>query len=353
MAIYEQITAEDILQRMLDRVPTNVDKRVGSLIYNALMPASAEMKQMLIELDAVLNQTFADHADREFLIRRCAERGVKPLDATPAVLRGAFNVPIAIGSRFTAGNYVIKAVEALGANEYRMEAETPGAGANSLIGPIVPVSYIDGMASAQLTELLIPGSDSEDTEILRARYFASFQDQPFGGNVSDYKAKVNSLPGVGGCKVARTPAGGGTVGIVIINSSHSVPSPTLIDDVQTALDPVANAGDGLGIAPIGHVVTVTGVTGVTINIATTVTFAPGWDWPALEPYVIEVIDEYFLDLRQGWQNSAQIIIRIAQLDSKLLNLTGVVDIEGTTLNGEAVNKVLTDSQIPERGAVNG
>ncbi len=351
--MYESITAEAILQRMLDRVPSDVDKRVGSLIYNALMPAAAEMKQMLIELDVVLDQTFADSADREYLVRRAAERGITALEATPAVFRGVFNIPITIGARFTAGDYILEATEDLGAYEYRMEAETPGAGANSLIGPIVPVSYIAGLTSAQTTELLIPGADAEDTEVLRSRYFGSFDAQAFGGNAADYKDKVNSLPGVGGSKVARAPSGGGTVGVTIISSEYAVPSGTLIDDVQTAIDPVINAGDGLGIAPIGHAVTVTGVTAVTINVATTVTFAPGWNWVELEPYAIQVVDDYLLQLRQEWQDEAQIIVRIAQLESRLLNLTGVVDIAGTTINGVAVNLVLGSGEIPERGDVIG
>lgn len=353
MALYEHITVEDILQRMMDTVPSDTDKRVGSLIYNALKPAAIEYKQMLIELDVVMDQTFADKADREFLIKRCAERGIRPLEATPAVFKGVFNTDIPIGSRFTAGRFVVFAEEQIGPGEYRMKAETPGSEINSAIGPIVTVGYIDGLTSAAITELLIPGTDDEDTEVLRARYLGSFDAQAFGGNAADYQVRTNALPGVGGTKVRRTPAGAGTVGVVIIDSDYNVPSSTLVDDVQTALDPVVNTGEGLGIAPIGHQATVAGVTAVTVDVATSITFAPGWDWPALEPFVTDLIDTYLLELRQGWQNEAQIIVRIAQIDSRLLNLAGVVDVTGTTLNGSAVNLVLGPDEIPERGDVSG
>ena len=50
--------------------------------------------------------------------------------------------------------------------------------------------------------------------------------------------------------------GGGTVKLVIINSEYQKPSPELVDQVQTIIDPVQNQGMGLGVAPIGHVVTV-------------------------------------------------------------------------------------------------
>lgn len=352
--MYENITFEQILQRMLDQVPSDVDKREGSLIYNALAPAAAEVKQMQIELDVILAETFADTASREYLIKRAAERGLEPEPASKAVLKGVFNLSaIPLGSRFTAGEYVFEAIEQIAAGQYKMQAETTGAGPNTALGDMVPIAYIAGLTSAELTEVLIPGEDDEDTEVFRSRYFASFESQAFGGNRADYKAKVNALTGVGGCKVSRTPGGGGTVGVVIIASDYGVPSPTLIDDVQTALDPTVNAGDGLGLAPIGHVATVTGVTTEAIDIATTITYAPGWDWTALQPYAEAAVDAYFLALRQSWQDETQIIVRISQIESRFLDLAGVVDITGTTLDGVAANKTLTANQIPERGALSG
>ena len=79
--------------------------------------------------------------------------------------------------------------------------------------------------------------------------------QSFGGNVADYKERVNAMNGVGGVKVYPVWNGGGTVKLVIINSEFNVPSAELVGQVQTAVDPVQNSGRGVGIAPIGHVVT--------------------------------------------------------------------------------------------------
>lgn len=351
--MYEDITYDQILQRMLDSVPSDVDKREGSMIYNALAPAAAEVKQMYIELDVILNETFADTASREYLIKRAAERGIEPKAATQAVLKGVFNIDVPINSRYTAGDYVFKATEKITTGEYKMQAETAGAGANTVIGSMVPVDYIAGLTSAELTEVLIPGEDDEDTEVFRSRYFSSFDSQAFGGNAADYKEKTNGLTGVGGSKVSRTPGGGGTVGVVIIDSTYNVPSTALVDEVQTALDPVVNSGDGLGLAPIGHQVTVSGVTSALIDIATTITYASGWDWPSIEPYVNDTIDQYFLELKQIWQDELQIIVRISQIESRLLNLDGVLDISGTTIDGVASNKVLGVNEIPERGVISG
>lgn len=42
--MYESITADALLARMLARVPDSIDKREGSIIYDALMPAAIELK---------------------------------------------------------------------------------------------------------------------------------------------------------------------------------------------------------------------------------------------------------------------------------------------------------------------
>ena len=77
--MYEDVTYELILDRMLDRVLAqnpNIDTREGSIIYNALAPAAVELQNMYIQLDTILNESFADTQTRDYLIKRCAERGV-------------------------------------------------------------------------------------------------------------------------------------------------------------------------------------------------------------------------------------------------------------------------------------
>lgn len=43
MGYGDQMTFESILSAMLQRVPDTVDKREGSVIYDALSPAAAEL----------------------------------------------------------------------------------------------------------------------------------------------------------------------------------------------------------------------------------------------------------------------------------------------------------------------
>ena len=60
---------------MLDKVPNILDKREGSVIYNALAPAAVELAQKYIELDTFLDLVFVTTSSGEYLDRRAAELG--------------------------------------------------------------------------------------------------------------------------------------------------------------------------------------------------------------------------------------------------------------------------------------
>ena len=351
--MFEDMTFDYIVNKMLARVSSSMDRREGSIIYDALAPAAAELAQLYIDLDFTLNETFADTAHREYLVKRAQERGINPYPATSAIAKGIFNIAVPISSRFSIDiyNYVVTELISDTDHSYKMTCETAGSEPNGYTGRLIPVDYIQGLSSAQLTEILVPGEDEEDTEEFRSRYLNSFTSQAFGGNVADYKEKVNALPGVGGVKVYPVWNGGGTVKVVIVSSEGESPSQELVSQVQTALDPVTNQGEGLGIAPIGHVVTVAGVTESTVNITTTITYADGWSYTELAPYLEEVIDGYFAELSMAWAESDNIIVRISQIESRVLELDGVIDIQNTSLNGVQQNLVLDEDGIPVRGTV--
>ena len=347
--MFETMTFDSILQQMLNRVPNTLDKREGSIIYNALAPAAVELQNMYIQLDWMLNQVFADTAEREFLIKHCAERGITPEPATKAILQGEFNIDIPIGARFSLDELNYVALEKISAGVFQMQCETSGVIGNQFLGKLIPIEYINGLTSAELTAVLIPGEDEESTESLRKRYFDSLTTQAYGGNVADYQGKVRLINGVGGVKVLPVWNGGGTVKLIIIDSDYNVPTQALIDAVQEQIDPVA--GEGLGIAPIGHVVTVAAVAQSVIDIGMTLTYQTGWDWAAISQYVYDVIDTYFDELTKNWADAGALVVRISQIETRILDLEGVVDIFGTTINGLAQNLILESDKIPVRGQV--
>lgn len=343
--MYENMTYDVIMERMMNKIPDTMDKREGSIIFDALAPAAAELAQLYIELDVVLNQTFADTATDIYLEKRCAERGIIRTPATFAVVQGEFtpaNIDVS-GERFSCGNYNYIVTE--GNNGvYQLQCETSGEGPNAVSGQLIPINYINGLETANITQVLIPGEDTESDESLRQRYFDNLSSQAFGGNVSDYEQKAKSIDGVGGVKVTPVWNGGGTVKLTIIASDYSVPTSMLIHKVQEKM---------LSIAPIGHIVTVDGVTEKTINITTDITYQDGWDWSSSGSYIQTAIDEYLLSLAKAWDNSTNVVVRISGMEQKILACPGVLDVQNTKLNGGAANLQLDVYEIPVRGDVVG
>jgi uncharacterized phage protein gp47/JayE len=358
--MYEDITYEDLLQQKLDAIDDDIDKREGSIVFNALAGNSVEAQLLYIALDSILNETFADTATRENLIKRAAERGLSPEPATKARLKGVFNIDVPIGSRFSSDDFNYQVIERVAQGEFVLECETPGNEGNLYFGTLVPIEYIDGLTSAELTEVLIPGEDEEETEVFRERYFNSYDSTAFGGNRKDYKDKVGALQGVGGVRVYRAWNGGGTVKLVIINSQFEAPTQTLIDEIQEAVDPMEQQGEGVGIAPIDHIVTVFPVNQTSIDITLNITYQNGWTWADIEANVQSTIDGYFKELAEEWAKSKDyagdhtgVIVRISQIETRLLGVAGVMDIADTLLNGGTSNIQLDKESIPIRGVAIG
>lgn len=401
--MYEAQTYESILARMLQKalsINSNLDTREGSLVWYGDAPAAVELQNLYIALDTVLNETFADTATRPYLILRAAERGLSPQPASPAILQMAITPTtlfLPLNTRFSIGelNYYVSADR--GSGNYELTCETAGEAGNNYIGTVIPIEYVDGLETCKITSVLVPGEDEEDTELFRQRYLNSLNAQAFGGNQIDYIEKVNAIPGVGGVKVYRAwngdlkPANmippkeaeawieglsgvpepvklwldtvyaaaknnmftvGGTVKLVVINSTFTVPSPTLVEQVQTAVDPLQNAGEGVGIAPIGHVVRVEGVQEETVDLGFALYYQRGWSWEDVSGYVTEAINGYFLELAQSWADQDEaLVVRISQIESRLLGITGILDIANTTINEKAANHTLALDHIPVLGSL--
>ena len=390
------VTFNEILERMISRVPNSFDKREGSIIYDALAPAALELQRVYIELNSILSDAYGDTASREYLILRCKERGVIPEQASKAVLRGKFtpsgiNV---IGKRFNVNelNYVVTRALTDSDGGYEVQCETPGTIGNRTLGTMIPIEYIQGLETAELTEVLIPGEDDETTENLRKRYFDSFKESAFGGNVKDYIDKTNAISGVGGTKVTRAwnndikpidlipttkveewvnatktkldpdvakwlttvfsagkekkLTGGGTVLLTIVDSNFGVASNQLIKSVQQTIDPEDTPGEGYGLAPIGHVVNVKSVRGVEVSVKTEITFETGYSWSNMRSAMEEAIKVYLLELCKSWASTSSLIVRIAQIETRILQIKGIVDIGNTTINGVNKNLSLDQYEIP-------
>ncbi|XOQ44307.1 MAG: Baseplate-J domain-containing protein [Clostridium sp.] len=348
--MFEDITYENILNDMLSRVPNDIDKRPGSIIYDALAPAAYKLAEAYFKLRNYVDLFFADTAVGEFLSRRTAELGIVRQPATKAIRKIITDVPVDVGTRWGLEDTTYIITEKISDTEYKAECEQLGSIGNAYSGTLDNIDNISGV-TAELTDILIPGEDEETDESLRQRYFESLVSQAYGGNITDYKEKVSALPGVGGVKVEPVWNGGGTVKLTIIDSDYNKPSATLIDEVQTAVDPEQNQGKGYGIAPIGHVVTVVGADEEEIDVEPEITLQTGYTWEDVKSAVETAINDYFKELRSEWAEFNSLVIRISQIEVRILDIAGIVDVQNTKLNGQQQNIELGPYEIPVVGEV--
>lgn len=384
--MFEANTYDELLASMLREVPTKVDKREGSIIFDTLSPAALELANTYIGMDIILNNAFAATAEREYLILIARERGLTPNAASRAVLRAEFNFNskgeeyigeyVSEGDRFNIDklNYVLLSQITNDTNEeltvtdnsgtkitvksgkpipgaWQIMCETAGTVGNKSFGSLIPISTIEGLTKAEITELLIPGEDEEETEDFRQRYFDSINGDAFGGNRADYIKWVSEIEGVGQVKAKRTPLGGGTVGVIITDSDNKPASAALINNVKEFLDPAEFTGQGEGIAPIGHSVTVSTVEGQVVNVTFhNMEYESEADTETVQGSIKQILEDYAYQINSGWGDRQNTKIYAAQVLARCLDAAGIVNIENAELDGNSGYIVLDENKIVEFSA---
>lgn len=347
---------EDLMERKLDMIDDKRDKRQGSLIYDALAPNTAETASFYADLDMLEDRTFGDTATGDDLTRRAAERGILRKGASKATFYGSFldengaEYPVEVGTRFFLERYDYVVLSREEDGRYVLECETAGACGNDFLGNLVPLKTMAGLAEAKLDELRTDGEDEEGDEELRKRYFASFDADAFGGNIADYKSKVNALQNVGGVKVYPVWKGGGTVKLVVIDQGWRTPTETELAELQGQIDPESR-GEGYGIAPIGHQVTVEGVTEKNCSVSMRLSLVEGVVQETALLAMRRKFEGYFEELRKSWADSSYLTVRISYLEARALEADGVVDVSDCSINGSSSNLVLGADEVPVLGEI--
>ncbi len=350
--MYEEKTYENIMAEMMAEMPDGINTMEGSLIWNACAKQAMQLEQAYLNMRAVEENMYIDTQDEEHLIRNGKDKGIYIKEATKAFVRAEFKQEIESGARFIANdlNYSVK--KHLTGYDYELECEEAGKLGNIGSGELVPLDFVEGYQGGYIIEVLVPGQEREDIELYRKKIWDSVNASYFGGNRSDYERFIEGLEGVGACKVGRRGAEDDFICPYILDANWNVPTETLVESVQEAVDPVQNHGAGDGIAPIGHYVEVRPAFGVEINITSQLVFGAGYTQESVQSYLENMIEEYFLELKKGWKHTG-IIVRISQIERRLLSAEGVVDITDTKLNGFANNITLGYSEVPVRGSLNG
>lgn len=341
------LTKEEILKRMLERVPNKFDKREGSVIYDALAPVAYEFEQVLADYEEKLKNTFAGTADRTSLIQRCAEIGITPCEATHAIRRmetTPTTLDVAIGERFSFDNLNFIVVEKVQDGLYNIKCETAGSKGNFGTGMLIPINYIDGLETARLIDdVAIYGEDEEETEALRQRYFKTLPTMTLDGNIAQYSKWCREFAGVGEFKIFPCWDGVNTVKVSILSSENTVASQELIDSLQEFLDP-NKEGLGMGKAPIGATVTVSTAIAKPIDVACKVTLLTGYTAPyKLEEAIVEYLKS--INYKRNFVSN----VAIAAL---VQNCEGVDTVYDVVINGSNENIPLGEEEVASLNELN-
>ncbi|HBZ09109.1 MAG TPA: hypothetical protein DEO65_04365 [Bacillus bacterium] len=350
---------EEIHERMLKQAPSNFDVSEGSLFWDITKPTAMEKAKILeftlpLLIMHMLPQfaegIFLDyHGEREGISRRAATYSTGTIEVT-----GVSGTFIPAGTTLTTDEVdgvsieyrtiADATIDESGVVKIQIEALESGTRgnvpSNSIKNLLEPVSGVHSITNVEST---IGGYDEENDEEFRERILQTSRTRSFTGTKEDYIRWAKEIPGVGEVLVVPEWDGPGTVKVLIASSSGSVAAPELIKQVQTHIAP--DGRDGGGLAPIGALVTVTGINGKSINLSFAITLAEGYTTENVRKSIESSLSGYFGELEQGG------LVRYMKIGAIIMTTPGVVDYDNLLVNGGSANIQLAPDEVAVIGEV--
>ena len=370
MSLYEDRTFENLqaealedLNEKMAELPENqrVDASEGSFIYTAISKVARWLEEAYSDLDALNDNMLVDTQDFDHLVDSGAECGVPLIEGTPAVVIAYLNCQCEIGDVFSAvdSDYDYIAVLYIGSEEiegetvykYRLEADEEGLDPGNYRGDIEPEDYLEGFESGTIVSTYKAGTEDEDEDEYRERRIQAFESQACAGNYDYYKETVGNISGVGGVKVVRRVTGQHHIDCYVQAADYGVPTSGLLDTVKETMDPSDHEGEGVGLCPFGHVLHVYGVTSTTINVTADFTYEDGYSIENTRTAMQTAAGQYVTSLASSWQDSDSLLVRRARVEAKLIEVTGIADVQNLRLNGTDSNITLESTVVPVMGTV--
>ncbi len=362
----EEKTYENIMALALALAPSDIDRRQGSVIYDALAPFAVVATNLYVDLQLYYKNTNIFTAAGEALDVIVGNYGITRSPATYAVRKCAcvydnespFN--ISLGSRFSTisedNPVYYTATSKVSDGIFLLTCETAGTIGNDYVGNLLPVTQITGLGRATLSDIVTPAEDTETDEKLRDRCILWLRRKPYGGNVNHYRMWAEEFGGIGAVQVYPVWNGGGTVKLSILDSQYNPCTQDFINLVKEYFDPTEYTQQGLGIAPIGHSVTVVTPTEVNVTIAATVLLADGYTIEQVQTDVDAKIAEYIAEIKATWgiassTNTYASAVYRALVIAKILEAGHILNVTSCTINTAEADLTLTQTgatqQIPK------
>lgn len=333
--MFEYMTYEVILAEMLERVTNDVDKREGSVIYDALAPCAYQLAQSYFYLDNFIDLVSGDTAVGEYLDRVVVDYGMTRKAPTYSVRKIVTSGPVNIGSRWGISDTSYKIAEFLSENVYSASCEQPGEIGNTYSGALENIDNIYGI-TAELTDIINSGTDEESDDNLRARFYTQIRSAGTSGNQHDYRNWALEVQGCGDARVFPLWNGPGTVKVLVVDEHMG------IDDDLPALvcDHIEK------VRPIGAAVTVENPTGLSVNVTANIKLDGSKTAEEVKAAFITALTSYLQDTIFEIYS-----VSYAKIGSLLLSTEGIKDYDTLLINDGTENIYIGDTEMPLCGTV--
>ena len=318
-------SVEEIYQALLESFSQRAGfvPETGCDLAVRLWAAAAQLQALGIQSDWVLNQSFPQTAQGEYLDFHGELRGVQRTPASKAVGTLRFTVGTAPVSAIsipagtvgmTADEVRFQTTEEVVMPVGEMHVDAPaealeaGSKGNAVPGTIAILAACPlAITGCTNPEAFSGGRDEEDDESFRERILESYRRLPNGANAAWYEQTAMNYPGVAAARAVGRARGIGTVD-VYVTAENGIPTADLLEGLQAELQEKRE---------IAVDVEVKAPTVSAVDVSVEIAAAEGWDFAVVKAAVELSVTTFFNGRLLGKP------VRLADLGNRIYALDGV------------------------------
>ena len=370
-------TDTEITDFLLSQIPDTWRKEVGDFPYDMIKPDVAQIMQLEISQDRILQNAFPQYCEDERMDEHMAIRGLTRIEATAnkrvlsivadpgvripqgytftSVVTDEDGNPI----EFTADKETIFLSEE--AVDVRVTCNLTGSEGNLATGSeFILQPPIAGVASITDMGTVVMAAERESLDEAWTRILDKAENPDTGGNVHDYERWViDGFYKEYGVKVGKVLVdmcwnkdngydGRGTGRIIVVDDEYGPLDASIVSDIKEYLDPKAYEGYGYGKAPGGAVVTVITGTSYYIDISASVEYEKNVDRSAVLQQFTELVTDYVksrvFNRNEDTKELSPVVYK--KIAAILGTLSGVSNYDNLTVNGGTEDIRLEPYEIP-------
>lgn len=334
--MFEEKTFDTILDEMLSMIPDNVDRREGSMIYDALAPCAFRLAEAYAALTELSDALLPTKAKGDYLEALGALWNVRREPATYAKLYLKVTPTtrkISTGTRFRVGTYLYT-VESAETEEgvWCICAEEAGTGPSVSSGTALPVTYVPGLQSAVVTGIKEAGKEKEDETHFRDRVLQAAVSVRFGGNKGDYVAYAKTFEEIAYARVQPAwEREDGKILLEVLKNDFEYPDEALITKIQNAICPDEN-GEGNGMAPIGHRVIVSAPELYICYCAVAYSPEQGANIQTVSSAIYDALKQHIMEKNKKWESGEIMTLIPQELANVVRGVDGVASVSSVNIN---------------------